>query len=106
MFGLGRKRKTFDFEVTSTLQQVLKIDTDNQTNKRFPGYLVYMDLLDAAWHSKKNGRRNCRSNRARLLGGCHRERPERRALERLDGPAHGARANPSTMRYAEPGLSL
>lgn len=30
----------------------------------------------------------------------------RRALERLDGPAHGARANPSTMRYAEPGLSL
>ena len=53
MFGLGRKRKTFDFEVTSTLQQVLKIDTDNRTNKRFPGYLVYMDYLDAAWQSKK-----------------------------------------------------
>jgi len=30
----------------------------------------------------------------------------RRALERLDGSAHGARANPQTIRYAEPGLTL
>ena len=30
----------------------------------------------------------------------------RRALERLEGSTHGARANPSTMRYAETGLSL
>ena len=30
----------------------------------------------------------------------------RRALELVEGSAPGARANPSTMRYAEPGLSL
>jgi putative transposase len=30
----------------------------------------------------------------------------RRALEQFDGSAHGARANPLTMRYAETGLSL
>ena len=30
----------------------------------------------------------------------------RRALERLEGSAHGARANSSTMRYAELGLPL
>lgn len=30
----------------------------------------------------------------------------RRALERVEGSAPGARANPSTMRYVESGLSL
>ena len=30
----------------------------------------------------------------------------RRALEQAEGTAHGARANPSTMRYAETGLTL
>lgn len=30
----------------------------------------------------------------------------RRAPERVEGSAPGARANPSTMRYAEPELSL
>lgn len=46
MFGLGKKRKTYNSEVTAKLNDEYKIDTND--NPLFPGVLKYLEYIDKA----------------------------------------------------------
>jgi hypothetical protein len=54
--GLGDsllgKRKQYNGRVDSILKDKLKIDTNHESDPRFPGVLSYLNLIDKGWHSK------------------------------------------------------
>ena len=52
MFGFGNKRATFDARIKSILTSYLHIDINHSTNKKFDGYLPFMNMLDHAWKNK------------------------------------------------------
>lgn len=48
----GKKRKYYGAAL-NIVKEYFEIETNNQINPNFPGYLVYMDILSEAYHIKK-----------------------------------------------------
>lgn len=85
----GKKRKYYETAL-NIVKEYFKIETNNQINPNFPGYLVYMDILSEAYHIKKA---TAEEAAAMLVIGYWGGMVESRAASKTELETMGARLN-------------